>query len=284
MVDADTKVRLLREHCSLPDVQLYLARHGRAKSLNALAKMHPQLGGENGVQERLNEIEMTLQQAEREHELAAVGASSGADKLSAIAAASDAERDDNSGGVPIKSVPTGTLNGAGAGPAEPRSATTPPSRPAPAPSSGKGPSKSPGRERPSTPPPPSPPPATRPPATPRSWTSPLARRKHGEYDDSILNFLRAAGPRKQNDLCLELAVPRGSVTGIVDRLMREGKVVVRVAHGRKMVSIANPDAPMAPPPPKPTGEVFVTHEDLRGLITTARRDMEAMFDRLERLL
>lgn len=284
MVDADTKVRLLRQHCDSNDVQLWLRRHAQAKSLHALAQMYPHLEGENGVQERLNEIEMTLQAAVHEHEMGHVGA-----KVGAIADETDREREDNAGGVPIRSVPTGTLNGAGAGPAEPRSATTPPSRPAPAPSSSPSPSISPDRSRSSTSPPRTPPAASNGSSSPSAQATSRAaahRKAHGGYDDAVVNFLTAAGePRKQNDLCVELGVPRGSVTGIVDRLMREGRVVVRIAHGRKMITVPNaPPAPGDPPKPRDPQEEVVTREDMRGMIATARRDVEALFDRLERLL
>jgi hypothetical protein len=126
--DAKLRAEVIRDTLHASEQRLlFLWDDGKGKSLHCLAQLFPHLGGENGVQEEINSLSAKVNAEVR--------------RRTGVGPVPDPDRDDGMGGMPLKSVPAGTL-GAGskaeapptppAPPAEfARKRATPPSRPAP---------------------------------------------------------------------------------------------------------------------------------------------------------
>lgn len=118
---AEREARIIARDFEPHEQQLFL-RHRAGKSSHALAQVYRQYHGENDVREKLNELLARLGSAMSEQ------TGTGPAAAAAERAARD-EEDDSSGGIPVRSVAAGTLNGGGAG-----GHSLPPTRPAPRPS------------------------------------------------------------------------------------------------------------------------------------------------------
>lgn len=280
VIDPELKARVIRDVLDRSEQVLYLQRFAQAKSLDALAKIHRQYEGPNGVAEKLNELQIRVEEECRRRAPGSLE-----QRL-----AQEVETDlDNSGGIPIKHV-------AAAEPAKPSSSTGPPTRPAAATP----------RNRPS--PRSSPPPAPAPAPKPEPAAKPAPSRGRpavlkGQRDrERILAYVGEHGECRQQEIARALGISTGSIGSFTSQLLGEGKLVDRKTGRARYfrlpgAPVAEPTPPPAKPAPKPpvpssNGHALVgakprsayTQEQLLGIIDASREEVTRMFDRLEALV
>jgi hypothetical protein len=181
--------------------QKLLEMSGRGKSADAISKIYREYGGENGVEEALARIREKLQNAANGHALAGLP-----------------DEDDGLGGIPVRSVPAGTLNGAGAAPTSPEA--IPPRDTAPAASSDR-PSRQELAVRNGSP-------------SHGGARKPLTAEERERRNTAILTYLREHGESGAAAIARAIGIPEGSIKTELGKLAGNGHVACR-ATGRLLL-------------------------------------------------
>lgn len=189
MADVRREAEAIRD-CMNPREQQMFLRYRAGKALSGLAATYGRAyGGENGVREKLNELERRVQTRLQG---------------SAVAAGMITEDEDldNSGGLPVRSVPAGTLDGeAAAGEATP-TASSPPN---PAAASA---------------------PVSSPPVELDSRASSPSRDASDEACEHVLAAL-AGGPKIRSEMAEGTRLTGTAIARAVMKLSRVGRIVER---------------------------------------------------------
>lgn len=301
LTTAERRAIAVKDVLDSHEQQLYL-RHKAGKSLRALSQIYRQYEGENGVQEKINEIHGRVESAVRAR-------TPGASAANVVRNQMAEDEDDGFGGLPIRDArspsrrparpPRRTSDGGGlnvaargelarsqngAGAAGESPAATPPIQPAPAQSSPEldAPAASPSR-------------------APRAAGEP---RQSGFATDEVLEALER-GTMIASEIEARIPASNASVRRALRLLEADGRIIdtrfrrTGPLGGKASKVWGLPGSAMTPEEPVPAAKTYpladmpgapaapegpITRAELLALLAAARAECERSFKRLESLL